>query len=210
MSGNPGHRIEWFLDRDSVEGHVICEAAEGASCRRYCPAGCEYWPCEHDLADSGDCNAVEWFDATGTPADSYANKDRVPLRDGPIDVWWDGDGWIWEYPPPGALLQSDPAEQLDRIREMLGLQCSDEDVPEALGKYLLHLERLVGNPVDHALADIVHRLAICDPRPTTDQEWCFFCGRSLPRLTTEPLETGHDLDGCLWVAARRASLARTA
>lgn len=68
----------------------------------YCPAGCEWWPCEHELADSGDCNAVEWFEATGTPCDSYANKDRVPLRDGPVDVWWDGDGWIWAYPETEA------------------------------------------------------------------------------------------------------------
>lgn len=36
------------------------------------------------------------------------------------------------------------AEQLDRIREMVGIQ-GHEDVPEALGKYLLYLERLIAH-----------------------------------------------------------------
>lgn len=42
---------------------------------------------------------------------------------------------------------SDAENQLDQIREMIGLQFSDESVPEVLGKYLLHLERLVNATV---------------------------------------------------------------
>lgn len=93
----PVHTIEWYIDRDSVYGAVTCTAVEGAPCRMSCPHGCPTWPCGHDLTDQGDCNAVEWFDNCGV-IDSYGG-DRRPLRSGPVEVVWNGDAWVWTYPP---------------------------------------------------------------------------------------------------------------
>ena len=86
-----------------------------------------------------------------------------------------------------------------------------ERLPDALacleGKEMqADLRRIAAH--QEQLLEIVSQLAVCDPRPTTDDEWCMFCGRSLPPLTVESLETGHDPENCLWVAARRARRGR--
>lgn len=42
------------------------------------------------------------------------------------------------------------------------------------------------------------RIADCDPSPTSDDPWCFFCG--------EPSENDPPhIDGCLWLAAVNAT-----
>jgi hypothetical protein len=55
-------------------------------------------------------------------------------------------------------------------------------------------------PTRDDLADIVGLLAACEPRPTADDVWCYFCGGDV----NEPdVEAGHG-DGCLWLRARAA------
>lgn len=63
--------------------------------------------------------------------DVYRDQERAIVNDG-------------EDPTTG---QSSAEDQLDRIREMLGLQGS-EDVPTELGKYLNYLERRVNGVVE--------------------------------------------------------------
>ena len=94
------HRVEWFIDSDTIYGNPICEAPEGADCRLACRYGCETWPCEHEdagLGDQGCCNALEWWAGYDSFIESYDGHDRRPLRDGPITVRWDGDGYVWTF-----------------------------------------------------------------------------------------------------------------
>lgn len=90
------HRIEWFIDVDTVCAKVTCTAPKGSPCRLGCEE-CLQWPCEHALVDVGCCNAVEWFDGEGV-ADCYVGGAVHPLMDGPIEVWWQHDFWEWAYP----------------------------------------------------------------------------------------------------------------
>jgi hypothetical protein len=99
------HRVEWRLDRDVVVGSLVCDAPEGADCRLVCKEGCESWPCGHDLEDNGCCNAVEWIDQYDLAECHWTNGSEV-VRDGPVHVWWDGDSWLWHYPPPNGRSES--------------------------------------------------------------------------------------------------------
>lgn len=100
-----GHRVDWFIDWDSIHGIVTCLASKDAPCRLVCRYGCEAWPCGHDndsLIDNGQCNAVEWWDNSGTVFEFYDGKDRRPLRNGPINVTWDGETWMWTFAGSGS------------------------------------------------------------------------------------------------------------
>lgn len=98
------HRIEWFIDRDTVVGRLHCDAPGMAPCRIVCSQGCEIWPCHgegHEPMDNG-CNAVEWM-SQYDPAEFHTMKEPMrPLVSGPVHVWWDSDAWIWGYDHQGG------------------------------------------------------------------------------------------------------------
>lgn len=95
-----------------IPAHWACAASVGADCRSEClDTTCQTWPCSHDWVDSGQCNAVKWFDSY-EPRDTYAGTGtgnfRCEFISGPINVWWDGDGWAWGYPQAAPI--SGPAQ----------------------------------------------------------------------------------------------------
>ena len=90
------HRVQWTIARWGVRGEVTCDAPAGAACRMGCPAGCDEWPCGHDPEDQGRCLVIDWLEADDF-ADSYAGIPE-PLRDGPVELAWNGDGYEWRYP----------------------------------------------------------------------------------------------------------------
>lgn len=98
------HHIAWTIEGDWIRGELACTAPEGATCRLSCEKGCETWPCaetldvefECPISDAGACNAAVWINETG-PQEAHGGDACETLRDGPVDVWWDGDSWRWAY-----------------------------------------------------------------------------------------------------------------
>ncbi len=89
------HVVEFRLDNwRKISGHVSCTAEPGAQCRLGCPAGCESWPCDHGLVDTGSCNVVTWLEAEGV-IDCY-DGGPTTVRSGPITTWWD-EAYMWRY-----------------------------------------------------------------------------------------------------------------
>jgi hypothetical protein len=94
------HSVVWWLDHDTVWGQLLCSAPEGSNCRLICDKGCESWPCGcegHELVDYGKCNAAEWITDCGSLEEMYSGKDLRPLKDGPVEVTWEGDYYSWRY-----------------------------------------------------------------------------------------------------------------
>lgn len=96
------HRIAWTIDRFGVVTSVLtCTATKGGACRLTCRQGCEEYATdgshEHQLVDYGCCTAAGWINE-GHPDEVYdGGPDDEPVRDGPVHVQWDGDGWVWRY-----------------------------------------------------------------------------------------------------------------
>jgi hypothetical protein len=63
-----------------------------------CPFGCESWPCEHPLTDSGECWMLDWLDNCEIE-DVYAG-DSLVLYDGLFKGNWTGDGIAIELEIP--------------------------------------------------------------------------------------------------------------
>lgn len=101
-SGRP-HHICVTLEPGSLWATFLCEAQAGASCRKGCPTGCETWPCEHDLVDTGACIPLEWME-NGDWQELYDGDPQEPVS-GPVEFIWTGDGYDWRYaePPQDAL-----------------------------------------------------------------------------------------------------------
>lgn len=91
------HTVKWTIEGGSFPawGAVTCDAPEGSRCRMECVEGC-WHECEHEKEDVGYCTAADWIDANGVP-EHYSGPVH-PCSDGPVDVWWDGDTWLWRYP----------------------------------------------------------------------------------------------------------------
>lgn len=101
------HAVGFTIQGDDIEGTMTCSASVGAPCRMTCAAsgvdGCESWDtdegsCSHGLlVDVGYCQAVEWVDATSL-LEQHAGGEPAVVGDGPVEVWWDEEGWRWAYP----------------------------------------------------------------------------------------------------------------
>jgi hypothetical protein len=101
------HRVQWEICDDMVTGVLICEAPEGDICRLACAEECgaEAWPCftynddgserEHDMKGGGHCNAVLFIEQDSLEV-SHGHGSE-PLRSGPVNVWFDGDSYLWKY-----------------------------------------------------------------------------------------------------------------
>lgn len=94
------HEVEWTIDRYGINSTITCHAPAGAPCHLTCPTNaCETWQggaCAcGPLINSHECNASVYLNNDG-PADCYIGKEQ-PLRDGPIEVRWQGDGYGWLY-----------------------------------------------------------------------------------------------------------------
>lgn len=118
------HRTCEHEDDDcSPSGSLTCLAAPDAYCRLYEPDGpCESWSvcdyplsehtmgphfqhhdvgpvhCDqgHRLVPSGYCNAQLFIDYQGM-ADSHINGWPGEFVDGPVDLEWTGEGYLWTY-----------------------------------------------------------------------------------------------------------------
>lgn len=98
----PAHTITWTIYRGGpVFGLVKCQAGEDAPCRLTCSAGCEEWgpDHEHPLVPTRDCLVAEWLH-NDDPSECYDGPDDTLVVDGPIEVEWTGDGYVWRYPEP--------------------------------------------------------------------------------------------------------------
>lgn len=94
------HRVKWQLETERVEATFECGGDGQAFCRNICGAGldCEAYPCRHAPV-SYTCVAVEWL-SMESGADTYDGDGETALRDGPIVLVWDGDGYLWHYRDP--------------------------------------------------------------------------------------------------------------
>jgi len=97
---NP-HRVEIQEDADWV-GTMICDAPEGAPCRKHCDICEDYLENDHDthaLTDQGYCIKIEgWFDHG--VEECYDGTDRgylERLHSGPVLITWNGDWMVWRY-----------------------------------------------------------------------------------------------------------------
>lgn len=105
LRGPSLHTVTWKIRSEGyLDGVIKCSAVVGADCRMGCPEGCEQWPCDHELIDYGECYAVEAIDAGGDLYESYRGPD-ASLRDGNVDIEWDGDSWGWFYPEQSGTPQ---------------------------------------------------------------------------------------------------------
>jgi hypothetical protein len=106
----PTHSMRLTIEVGSVVADWTCIADEGAACRMTCPEGCETWDDDHwphRLVDKGECNAVEWLDNDAW--DETYGGDPEHLRSGPVEVWWNGDGYSWRYPQAAQAVRSPEA-----------------------------------------------------------------------------------------------------
>jgi hypothetical protein len=92
------HRVYWQIDRDSIDGVLLCSAGEGAYCRTGCLEGCEF-SCDHEPGDTGSCLAVEWISSSGSLEVYHEANEPHPLVSGPVEVRWDwkDENWVWRY-----------------------------------------------------------------------------------------------------------------
>lgn len=90
------HRIAFIIGGmgDGITAHVTCTAPDGATCRMNCPNGCEY-ACDHEKVDMGECGQILWI-TEDNPIDYYVGPDTA-VRDGDIELIWNGDGMDWKY-----------------------------------------------------------------------------------------------------------------
>lgn len=90
------HSVTMTIEKGGgIRARFACDAAEGAPCRMECPDGCEVWPCEHGLVDSGQCLELEWL-ADDYLMELYDGKPHEPCS-GPITIEWQGDYYTWRY-----------------------------------------------------------------------------------------------------------------
>lgn len=92
-----GHTLSAAIDTiTGITLKAVCHEQPGAPCKRTCEQGCEEWGDDHEhaLVPTEECNAAVWLDESGM-ADCYDGP-GVDLNSGmPIEVFWDGDGYLW-------------------------------------------------------------------------------------------------------------------
>lgn len=80
--------------------HIDCASTPHDDCRIGCLEGCETWPCGHPLGNLGYCWATEHTNAAEL-RDSYLGADEdqhSPVPGAPVELHWDGDCVLWDYP----------------------------------------------------------------------------------------------------------------
>ncbi len=91
-----GHLLTIDACEDQIIFRITCSEPEGSWCRMTCTEFCPSWEKnhEHELVDSGECLAQEWFDNTSV-IESHVGRHSV-TNGMTVDVWWDNnDGWVW-------------------------------------------------------------------------------------------------------------------
>lgn len=96
-----GHTVEWRISSACwIDGTVTCHEPDTADCRTWCAEGCEERctaPGEHRREPTGSCNLKDWLE-NGDLVECYAGP-TATLVNGPVDISWDGDNYLWRYPP---------------------------------------------------------------------------------------------------------------
>lgn len=83
-----GHTIAWRIENQVVSATMTCHEPPGSPC--------------HVSGYYGDrdgypvCNAISYTDGYSTWEEVYEGPDES-LRDGPVNLWWSGDDWLWAY-----------------------------------------------------------------------------------------------------------------
>ena len=114
-----GHEIVVTHDDDIAIYTAVCLNGDGAYCRLVCAEGCEEWPAVahdnggafhgvysydgslvewHRMFDSGECQAVLWFeqDPGSTPELAEDRTDRFEIGRFPIRLVWTECGIKWQ------------------------------------------------------------------------------------------------------------------
>ncbi|HEY3924374.1 MAG TPA: hypothetical protein VGL75_07415 [Acidothermaceae bacterium] len=94
-----GHSVEWFFDDYSCRPTVKCDSGRSAWCHEYCvrpecEEGCVA-PDQHEQKVSDECGILPWVNEDAIEA--YDGPHDAKPIDGPIELVWDGDGYLWHY-----------------------------------------------------------------------------------------------------------------
>jgi hypothetical protein len=71
------------------QGHAMCPDFEHHNLGRHCTYG-------HPLRVVDYCNALVWIDNQSVE-DSCVGGWPSEFKDGPVDIEWDGDTYVWSY-----------------------------------------------------------------------------------------------------------------
>lgn len=80
------HRVEWTIERiGGITGRFVCGGDKSSPC--------------HNNPDgpAGECWAKAWFGELTAEELYDGPNEPTPLRDGPIDVWFEADTALWKY-----------------------------------------------------------------------------------------------------------------
>ena len=111
------HAVRWTLEPgyEWPRDHIECHNEFPALCRMDCAEGCEIVVLGepgadgslrdedgHAIVPSATCNAVEWISSGDGLAAYWAgfdlpNRPPVEVASGPVEVFWGGDAWLWDY-----------------------------------------------------------------------------------------------------------------
>ena len=90
------HSVTWTIQDDNIRGEITCsDVSRSAACHHYCADGCEIFPCEHQPKRQMTCNIRDWL-MDGRLEEFYGGPE-TSVRDGLINVEWDGDCYLWHY-----------------------------------------------------------------------------------------------------------------
>lgn len=106
----PLHHVQIRIAPRWITASFTCPGPAGAFCRLVCAERCDdpEFPChdlgddraQHDLIDSGSCNVVLSLTEAGAEH-SYIGPPTA-AHDGPIQVGWTGEDYVWAYAPADA------------------------------------------------------------------------------------------------------------
>jgi hypothetical protein len=100
--------VEVDTDRGICESWSICDLVDAAHSmspdfEHHDPGG-QHCTEGHPLRVVDYCNALLFIDATGDVRESYIADWPTEFIDGPVDIEWTGDAYLWSYPLPAPSL----------------------------------------------------------------------------------------------------------
>jgi hypothetical protein len=91
------HAVAFTLSPTWYRSRFTCSGDPTSNCHLDCEnsGGCEQYPCDHMPVDRSTCNVVDWLEAEEAE-DTYDGPETA-ARNGPIEIEWNGDGYVWHY-----------------------------------------------------------------------------------------------------------------
>lgn len=90
------HFISHQHDRERIISTFECRGDQTAPCHQYRDCGCELVDCEHPVTAHDECMVKAWMDEV-CAEECFHPRGRVPARSGPVNAWFDGDCYAWDY-----------------------------------------------------------------------------------------------------------------